>query len=82
MAKIKRIHINQHHIKHNKHPEDIKPVMTIKCSGKTFIGQEVVISGESKVVYRPEHPLSCGAHVWIETKSDVYLDGKLVPFII
>jgi hypothetical protein len=23
------------------------------------------------VVYRPDKPLSCGAHVWIETQLDV-----------
>lgn len=77
MNKIKRIHVNQHNIKwNNKNSvEDYKPIMTIKYGGKTYIGNDVVISGESKVVYSPEKPLSCGAHVWIETHSEVTIDG-------
>jgi hypothetical protein len=30
---------------------------------------EVEILGSSKLVYRPDKPLSCGAKVWIETTS-------------
>ena len=33
------------------------------------------IVGHSRVVYRPDMPLSCGAHVWIETLGDVIVDG-------
>ena len=32
---------------------------------------EVEILGPSKVIYSPDAPLSCGAHVWIETQSEV-----------
>ena len=32
---------------------------------------EVDILGESKVIYSPDKPLSCGARCWIETKGDV-----------
>jgi hypothetical protein len=31
----------------------------------------VRIKGPSRVVYSPDKPLSCGAHVWIETESEV-----------
>jgi len=31
----------------------------------------VQILGESKVVYSPDKPLSCGAKVWIETDAEV-----------
>lgn len=77
MGKIKRIHVNQHNIKwNNKNPvDDRRSIMTIKYGGKTYIGNDVIISGESKVVYSPEKPLSCGAHVWIETHSEVTIDG-------
>lgn len=79
MSKIKRIHINQHNIKHNKkNPEDIKPVVTIKCGGKTYIGQDINILGESKIIYSPNKPLSCGAHVWIETHNPVNIDGLIL----
>ena len=30
-----------------------------------------IIKGDSKVVYRPDKPLSCGAKVWIETEGEV-----------
>ena len=33
--------------------------------------REVEILGESKVIYRPDKPLSCGAKVWIETEAEV-----------
>jgi hypothetical protein len=29
------------------------------------------IHGESTVVYSPDKPLSCGAHVWLETQAEV-----------
>jgi hypothetical protein len=29
------------------------------------------------VVYSPDKPLSCGAKVWIETESEVIVDGKM-----
>ena len=32
---------------------------------------EVEIHGPSRVIYSPDKPLSCGARVWIETKSEV-----------
>jgi len=31
----------------------------------------VEILGPSKVVYSEDKPLSCGAHVWIETQAQV-----------
>tara|TARA_B110000438_G_scaffold242504_1_gene242087 strand:+ start:205 stop:333 length:129 start_codon:yes stop_codon:yes gene_type:complete len=35
------------------------------------IGHEVHIKGDSKVMYSPDKPLSCGAKVWIETEGEV-----------
>ena len=32
---------------------------------------EVEIQGNSKVIYSPNNPLSCGAEVWIETENEV-----------
>ncbi len=79
LVRLKRIHINQHNIKWNKkNPTELKPVVTVKCGGKTYIGQDVSILGESQIIYRPNKPLSCGAHVWIETKSDIEIDGVLL----
>ena len=68
---IKRIHVNQHKIKSNKKYNRKDPVLTVKTSKTNTYGHEVVIHGPSKVVYRPDKPLSCGARVWIETESEV-----------
>lgn len=68
---IKRIHVNQHIIKQNKNTGTSMPPLTIKWRNKTYPASDVSVNGESKVVYAPLCPLSCGAHVWIETKSEV-----------
>ena len=80
MAKIKRIHVNQHHIRwNNKNPsEPPKPIISIKCGGKTYTGHKADILGESKVIYQPNNPLSCGARVWVETYAFVQLDGVII----
>ena len=46
-------------------------MITIKEGKKNTYCHEVSILGESKVVYRPEKPLSCGAKVWIETEAEL-----------
>jgi hypothetical protein len=67
----KRIHINQHNIRHNKKTGDNKPVITVKTYKSNEYGHEVTILGSCKIVYSPDKPLSCGARVWIETTSEV-----------
>lgn len=71
----KRIHVNQHHIKANAKDGGRRPVLTVKTYKSNTYGFTVDIHGPSRVVY-PERPLSCGARVWIETESDVLVDGK------
>ena len=34
-------------------------------------GHEVEVLGPSKIVYRPDKPMSCGERVWIETEAEV-----------
>ena len=65
---IKRIHINQHNIRHNaKNPDDLKPPITVKTYKENIKGYRVEITGSSTLVYSPDKPLDCGAKVWIET---------------
>ena len=79
---LKRIHVNQHNIRFNSDnwPEDRKPVLTVKThrDGKreNLRGFSVTIHGPSHVIYSPDKPLSCGARVWIETRSAVTLIGE------
>ena len=67
-----------HHIRHNNKHKDKKPVITVKTSKSNTYGDEVQIHGPSKVIYSPDKPLPCGAKVWIETKSEVGIDGKII----
>ena len=68
------IHVNQHIIKSNRKHGRTDPVITAKNSRGNFYGHTVKITGECEVMYRPEKPLRCGAHVWIETKGTVEVD--------
>ena len=65
------IHVNQHIIKSNRKNGASDPVLTVKTYKDNTYAHEVLIKGDSKVVYSPDKPLSCGAHVWIETQSEV-----------
>lgn len=78
------IHVNQHVIKRNRRREpdaSPEPVLTVKTYRSNRYAHEAVIrdaQGEevARVVYRPDKPLSCGAHCWIETQLDVEVDDR------
>lgn len=76
----KRIHVNRHHIAHNRKNPDEPPKVpfTVKTYKSNERGFDVVINGPSKLVYSPEKPLSCGAVAWIETDADTYVDGRRI----
>jgi len=65
------IHVNQHMIRANNKHGTNDPVLTVKTYKSNTYAHEVNIKGESKVVYSPQKPLSCGAYVWIETHAEV-----------
>lgn len=65
------IHVNQHVIKSNRATGANDPVLTVKTYKSNNYAHDVVIHGASRVVYSPDKPLSCGAHVWIETQAEV-----------
>ena len=67
------IHVNQHVIKANAKLGTNDPVLTVKTYKSNVYAHEVQIHGPSRVVYRAESPLSCGAKVWIETEAEVTL---------
>jgi hypothetical protein len=68
-----RIHVNQHRIKSNRKIGGNLPVLTCKTYLSNEYAHEAEIHGPSIVVYSPEAPLKCGAHVWVETNSPVTL---------
>lgn len=72
---LTRIHVNQHVIRANKKTGAHDPPLTVKHAKMNFRAHEVEILGPSKLVYRPNKPLSCGARLWLETSNEVVLDG-------
>lgn len=65
------IHVNQHNIRHNAKNDDKRPVLTVKTYKDNVYADEVTIKGDSRIVYSPDKPLSCGAKVWIEAHGEV-----------
>ena len=71
-----KIHVNQHVVRSNKKHGKKEPVLTVKTYKSNTYAHEVEIKGESKIIYSPDKPLSCGARVWIETHSPVIVTGN------
>lgn len=70
----KLIHINSNTVKSNAKHGTNKPAITIRTAKGQKVetyAHEVIIKGESRVVYHPDSPLVCGAKVWIETEAEV-----------
>lgn len=65
------VHVNQHRIRQNRKTGVGKPVLTVKSYNSNDYGHgaALILDGEEvgRFVYRPDKPLSCGAHVWFET---------------
>ena len=64
------VNVNQHILKANRRNGENNPPLT----GKTYksrINCHEVSFTNGKIVHRPDKPLSCGAHVWIETQEPV-----------
>lgn len=73
------IHVNQHNIKHNRKTGEHLPVLTCKTYKSNEYASTAVILHDgvevARLVYRPDSPLSCGAHVWLETQCEVVTDA-------
>lgn len=72
------IHVNQWKIKKNRKEGLREPVLTVKTYKSNDYAHEAIIKDAegnevARVIYRPDKPLSCGAHVWIETQHEVEL---------
>lgn len=67
------IHVNQHVIKENRKNNTCKPVLTVKTYKDNQYTNTATLKVDGRVVgkfvYRPEKPLSCGAHVWFESDT-------------
>lgn len=72
------IHVNQHVIKKNRKNGENNPCLTVKTYNSNNYAHQAIIRDSNgkevaRVVYRPDRPLSCGAHCWIETQNEVEL---------
>lgn len=67
------VHVNVNVIRWNKKHNKSLPPCRVQEGSTTRYCREVIISGSSKMVYRPEKPLPCGAKLWVETDSAVEL---------
>ena len=67
----KIIHINRNIIQSNAKHNKQDPVCRIQEGNKQRYCMEFIINGPSRLVYRPDKPLRCGAKLWIETESDI-----------
>jgi hypothetical protein len=65
------IHVNQHVIKANAKSGANDPVLTVKTYKSNTYAHAVEINGPSRLIYKPNNPLSCGAKVWLETDAEV-----------
>ena len=65
-----------HVIRRNQKTGEREPVITVKTYKTNTYDHDVEILGPSKVIYSPDKPLSCGARLWIETDSEVMIDGQ------
>lgn len=68
-----RIHINRNIIQYNQKHDTAFPVCRVQEGNKVRYCREVYWDGPSKMIYRPENPLPCGAKLWIETEAEVDL---------
>ena len=74
------IHVNQHVIKSNRKEDKRDPVLTVKTyKTNDYASNVAILDAEgnvvARVVYSPDKPLSCGAHVWIETNNEVKIEA-------
>jgi hypothetical protein len=58
-------------IRRNRTQGTDDPPISVKTYKSNTKCREVEILGPSKLVYRPEKPLSCGARLWIETTAEI-----------
>lgn len=74
---IKRIHVDKHVIRRNHKNGENEPAITVQTSSGPRKAHMVDVLGPSRMIYRPDKPLSCGARVWLETTASVKLHGEV-----
>ena len=70
---LTRLNVNRHKISFNRNKlkSERVPVISVKKRQENRYGFEAQLTGPSRLIYRPESPLDCGATVWLETVDEV-----------
>lgn len=68
---IKRIHVNRQIIAANRKYGTDHPAITVQTSAGSLVCRSAEITGPSKM--RSDKPLSCGARIYLETRSVVLI---------
>jgi hypothetical protein len=69
---LSRIHVNRQVIHKDNKSGSVSKAVGVETSGqRKRYGYAVTINGPSRVVYRPNKPLKCGAKCWMETHAPV-----------
>lgn len=81
------VHVNKQVIASNAKNGTNSPPITVKTYKENIYSNEVelVFNGNviAKFVYKPDKPLSCGARLWLETKSEsIISDGQTTTITI
>ena len=67
-----RVHVRRDLIARDRKTGETSAAVAVETTGmRKRYGVQVTLTGPSKVIYRPDKPLSCGARCWIETWSPV-----------
>lgn len=76
-AKRTRIHVRRDIIGRDRKTGEVSYALGVETLGQAKrYGLQVDINGPSKLIYRPNQPLSCGARAWLETYSEVVVHRK------
>lgn len=67
------IHVNQHVLGENRKTGSREPPLSVKQGKLNRYASQVHILSSSRLVYRPDKPLKCGATLWIETEDEVMI---------
>lgn len=67
-----RIHVRRDIIHKDGKTNRFSKAIAVETSGmRKRYGRRVTVKGPCTFIYRPDHPLSCGAKCWAETLSEV-----------
>ncbi len=72
------IHIDSRKLKSNREKQEKEPIIIVREGSRPPAHcHEIEINGPSRLVYRPNHPISSGAVLWIEVEPNIHVNKKV-----